>query len=46
MVKVVVYEAQGGEDRFPAEPRALLSWFQSERKSIRKFCKRFEKLNK
>ena len=23
MVKAVVYEAQGGEDRFPAGPRAL-----------------------
>ena len=36
MVKVVVYAAQGGEDRFPAGPRALLSWFQSGRKRIRK----------
>ena len=32
MVKAVVYEAQGGEDRFPAGSRALLSWFQSGRK--------------
>ena len=36
MVQAVVYEAQGGEDRFPAGPRALLSWFQSGRKSITK----------
>ena len=36
MVKAVMYEAQGGEDRFPAGPRALLSWFQSGRKRIRK----------
>ena len=36
MVKAVVYEAQGGEDRFPAGPRALLRWFQSGRKGIRK----------
>ena len=27
MVKAVVYEAQRGEDRFVAGPRALLSWF-------------------
>ena len=31
-VKAVAYEAQRGEDRFPAGPRALLSWFQSGRK--------------
>ena len=36
MVKAVVYVAQGGDDRFPAGPRALLSWFQSGRKRIRK----------
>ena len=36
MVKAVVYEAQGGEDRFPAGPRERLSWFQSGRKRIRK----------
>ena len=36
MVKAVVYEAQGGEDRFPAGPRALLRWFQSGSKGIRK----------
>ena len=32
MVKAVVHQAQGGEDRFPAGARALLSWFQSGRK--------------
>ena len=36
MVKAVEYEAQGGEDRFPAGPSALLSWFQSGRKRIGK----------
>ena len=36
MVKAVVYEAQGGEDRFPAVSRERLSWFQSGRKRIRK----------
>ena len=38
MVKAVVDQAKGGgsEDRFPAGPRALLCWFQSGRKSIRK----------
>ena len=36
MVKAVVYEAQGGEDRFPAGPGERLSWFQSGRKRIRK----------
>ena len=36
MVKAVVYEAQAGEDRFPARPSALLSWFQSGRKRINK----------
>ena len=45
MVQAVVYEAQGGEDRFPAGPRALLSWFQSGRKGLGS-CNRFEKLNK
>ena len=35
MVKAVVHLAQAGEDRFPAGPRALLSWFQSGRKRIR-----------
>ena len=32
MVKAGVRQAQGGEDRFPAGPRALLSWIQSGRK--------------
>ena len=36
MVKAVVHQAQGGEDRFSAGPRALLSWFHSGRKRIRK----------
>ena len=36
MVKAVVHQAQGGEDRFPAGPRALLSWFKSGRRRIRK----------
>ena len=35
MVKAVVYEGKGGEDRFPAGPRVLFSWFQSGRKMIR-----------
>ena len=34
MVKAVVYEAQGGEDRFPAGPRERLSWFQSGRNRL------------
>ena len=45
MVKAVVHQAQEGEDRFPAGPRALLSWFQSGRKGLG-CCNRFEKLNK
>ena len=45
MVKAVVHQAQGGEDRFPAGPRALLSWFQSERKELGS-CDRFEEFNK
>ena len=45
MVKAVVHQAQGGEDPFPAGPRALLSWFQSGRKGLGS-CNRFEKLNK
>ena len=45
MVKAAVHLAQGGEDRFPAGPRALLSWFQSGRKRIRKY-NRFEELSK
>ena len=34
MVKAVVYaaQAQEGEDRLPAEPRALLSWFTERKK--------------
>ena len=36
MVKAVVYEAQVGEDRFPAGSSALLRWFQSGRNRIRK----------
>ena len=38
-------QAQGGEDRFPAGPRALLSWFQSGRKGFGS-CNRFGELNK
>ena len=34
MVKAVLFEAQGGEDRFPAGPRALLRWFQSGRNRL------------
>ena len=34
MVKAVVHQGQGGEDRFPAGPRALLSWLQSGRKGL------------
>ena len=34
-----------GEGRFPAGPRALLSWFQSGRKGLGS-CNRFEELNK
>ena len=45
MVKAVVHQAQVGEDRFPLGPRALLSWFQSERNGLGS-CNRFEELNK
>ena len=45
MVKVVVHQAQGGKDRFPAGPRALLIWFESGRKGLGS-CIRFEELNK
>ena len=45
MVKAVVHQAQGGEDRFPAGPKALLSWFQSGGKGLGS-CNRFEELNK
>ena len=34
MVKPVLFEAQGGEDRFPAGPRSLLRWFQSGRNRL------------
>ena len=34
MAKAVVRQAQGGEDRFAAGPRALLSLFQSGRKGL------------
>ena len=34
MVKVVVHQGQGGKDRFPAGPRALLVWFESGRKGL------------
>ena len=43
MVKAVVHQGQGGEDRFPAGPGALLSWFQSGRKGLGS-CNRFEEL--
>ena len=45
MVKAVVYQARGGEDRFPAGLKALLSYFQSGRKGLES-CNRFEELNK
>ena len=45
MIKAVVHQAQGGEDRFRAGPRDLLSWFQSVRKGLGS-CNRFEQLNK
>ena len=45
MVKAVVHQAQGDEDRFAAGSRALLSWFQSGRKGLGS-CNRFEELNK
>ena len=45
MVKAVVHQAQAGEDRIPAGPRALLSWFQSGRNGSGS-CNRFEVLNK
>ena len=32
---------QGGKDRFPAGPRALLIWFESGRKGLGS-CNRFE----
>ena len=45
IVKAVLFEAQGGEDRFLAGPRAFLSWFQSGRNRLGS-CNRFEELNK
>ena len=45
MVKAALHQAQGGEDPFPAGPRALLCWFQSGRKGLGS-CNRFEKRNK
>ena len=45
MVKAVVHQARGGEDRFPARLKALLSWFQSGREGLES-CNRFEELNK
>ena len=45
MVKTVAHQAQGGEDRFSAGPRVLLSWFQSGREGLGT-CNRFEELNK
>ena len=45
MVKVVVHEAQGGKDRFPAAQRALLIWFESGRRGLGS-CNRCEELNK
>ena len=34
MVKAVLFEVQGGEDRFPAGSRALLRWFQRGRNRL------------
>ena len=45
MVQAVVHQTQGGEDRFPARPRALLGWPQSGRKGLGS-CNRFEELDK
>ena len=39
MVKAVLFEAQGGEDRFPAGLRALLRWFQSGRNRLSRIKK-------
>ena len=44
-LKALSQQAQEGEDRLPAGPRALLSWFQSWRKGLGRF-NRFEELNK
>ena len=40
----MVHQAQGGEDRLPAGPRALLSWFRSGRKGLGSCNNRFEEL--
>ena len=45
MVTAAVHQVQGGKDRFPAGPRAFLSWFQCGKKGLES-CNRFEKLNK
>ena len=45
MLKAVVHQGQGGKDRFPAAPRALLIELESGRKGSGS-CKRFEELNK
>ena len=45
MVKAVVHQVKGGEDRFRAGPRALFSWFLSVRKGLGS-CNRFEQLSK
>ena len=34
MVKAVLFEVQGDEDRFPGGPRALLRWFQRGRNRL------------
>ena len=39
MVKAVLFEAQGGEARFPAGPRALLRWFESGRNRLSRIKK-------
>ena len=39
MVKAVLFEAQWGEARFPAGPRALLRWFESGRNRLRRIKK-------
>ena len=39
IVKSVLFEAQGGEDRFPGGPRALLRWFQSGRNRLSRIKK-------
>ena len=45
MIKAVVHQAQGDEDRFRAGPRDLISCFQSVRKELGS-CNGFEQLNK